>query len=283
MSSDQLALTEDEEKHISRRRSRKAWASYSGTAYITGSALIMGAASIVPLAIEPKKLPNAVYIGAIIIAVILGLFGIFDTIRQGSRIAKLMKEHAESASRARSRSRGLALILEQSLMTVMDSLEIDFTRARITVYKHMDNSFCVIGRTSRSQQLQSVRRQSYSDDQGFIATVWDVAEGVLTNRPASEDIWIKACVASHIPAEEAKKIRMKSRSLVGKRIDVDGHPRGLMIVESLEPYGVVPEMLDAIKQSGDFRLLSLILENSTAHMDAEDAKEFRAWRGGEPV
>lgn len=156
----------------------------------------------------------------------------------------------------------------------MDDLSVDFTTARISVYRHKDRSFIMLARVSQSLDLEQKGRDTYPDKEGVIGLAWNHGSASVTNLPESRDAWDQKCVREYGMRPSAMAgLAMQSRSLVGLRIDTHGaDPEhvGLIVLESLSARGVKGATLDELQTAQTFALLSEVLLEVVQCLDERD-------------
>lgn len=215
-----------------------------------------------------------------IVGVGASTIGLVWEIWKARRYARLDRERRASLLRARQRATSLNAILDSTLQVLMSDLSGDFSRARISVYRHKGDSFFLLARVSKSQALRRIGRQRYPDGEGVIGTTWDIAQKVVTNLPEKRPEWNEQCVAKYgMSAATASGLTMHSRSLLGQRIDTQGTnpvPVGIVIIESLKARGVSGTTQGELVGSPLYPLIRAVLVEVIQCLDEDDVADFRA-------
>lgn len=201
------------------------------------------------------------------------------------RYVHLTEREAQSRQRAADRSSSLLTILDTALRALMDELtDIDFTQARISIYRHRGDHFVPLARVSKSPRLQARGRSEYPENQGAIGRAWDKGAFKATNLPEKRDDWMQNCIDEFgMDESTAATLQMQSRSIVCHRLDTSTPPTsgiGVLVVESLKARGVDGKTLDTLLASPLFPLLSLMLIETIRRLDDEDVDAFTLVRDG---
>lgn len=112
-----------------------------------------------------------------------------------------------------------------------------------------DGRWQLIARYSADAVLTTQGRSTYAPYQGLVVETWKLGQSYRSGLPSRRKSWDTTVSAMfNIPAETVEKLRMQSRSYGCIRIDrpsgaIDT-PVGVLIVESLDPTGIRPEMVD---------------------------------------
>jgi hypothetical protein len=185
------------------------------------------------------------------------------------RLAEL--EALLSSTRAKEESlvEGLLSVLEAAARELMDELKsncgVDFTKSRLSIYRHADDHFYMLTRVSESESLGRKGRSRYPDDQGFISFAWNGKPEGLTDVGLDEnqDDWKDTCVNDYgMDRESVDGLTMQSRSFLGKHIQtIELNPKriGLIVIESLAPRGVNSVTLQKLNNSSVYRNTSALI------------------------
>lgn len=243
------------------------WASFGVLLMVAGAAL---------LGLGPDQ-AWAYWLGAV-----TSLGGAVWELWKGRRYAQLDASMEAAGTRALERSTSLNTILDSALRVLMSDLSVDFASARVSVYRHLDDSFILLARVSQSLGLEKVGRARYPDSQGVIGLAWDRGANSRTMLPEGRSEWNDECVKSYeMDSVTAAELTMHARSIVGRRVDtIAVHPRpiGLIIIESLRARGVEGATLDELDRSPIYPLLRAILIEVIQCLDERDVSDFRELR-----
>lgn len=132
---------------------------------------------------------------------------------------------------------------------------------RMTVYQHepQRKTFVRLSRVSDNPLLTEPGRSEYPDHQGQIHETWTKGTTSKLRLPDDPQEWAEEVSFSGIPTDVALSIKMKSRSLVGVRVDYKEHKVGVLIMESSNPQGVSNTHADKLKEHSAFRELAGML------------------------
>lgn len=199
----------------------------------------------------------------------------------GPRYARLIDSERLSNARATERASAIQKILYAGLRAMMDTLSVDFSQARVSIYRHKGDHFIMLARDSDSLRLKEPGRVRYPDTQGIIHRAWDNEEAVATNLPADRTEWEQRCASEYdMDIDDLRSMSMQALSVVGKRIDLTvgsgTRPIGLIVFESLTPRGVNGRTLDKVNRSSTYPLLEQILVEAIACLDERDVEDFRS-------
>lgn len=117
------------------------WASFGVLLMVAGAAL---------LGLGPDQ-AWAYWLGAV-----TSLGGAVWELWKGRRYAQLDASMEAAGTRALERSTSLNTILDSALRVLMSDLSVDFASARVSVYRHLDDSFILLARVSQSLGLEKV-------------------------------------------------------------------------------------------------------------------------------
>lgn len=158
------------------------------------------------------------------------------------------------------------------------SAEGNMTRndTRISVYRHDDSSFYLVGRVSANVQLERVGRDHYPDTQGYISQVWfGQTTKTKVTLPSNRTEWNATQVAEYGLSEaEAASLRMQSLAMFGCKLQRDEHevPYGVLCIESTHTSVIPVSTVKSLQTTQPFRLLTDILEISMKDLSGSDAR-----------
>lgn len=251
----------------------RVWAKIKEAGYYTPAVLqTMGG---VGLAFSPSQ-PWLFWPGVALTAV-----GLYIGLKLAPRVSKLIGEHQSSIAAARERGVALQEVLRSNLEALMEDLHVDMSKVRVSVYRHNDNCFILLARFSHSMTLNEPGRKSYPDSEGIIGLAWDKGKAVVVDLPEDRAEWEADCREKWgMTQESLEKIKMRSRCLVGQRIErvQDRAPMGVLIIEGLDARGVRGATLDALPGASNYRVLQSALQAVLENLDDQDAQDYRNQR-----
>ena len=136
---------------------------------------------------------------------------------------------------------------------------------RISVYKHDDGMFRLLGRYSKNPVFQKRGRPTYPDDQGCIGAAWRNGEAIVEKLPdPSTDLGEYAgCLHRDwdIPVDVSTGFRMRSRSLAAFALE-DTHDRRIAVIvfESVRTDVLVYDTLREVVKSTENRRLTAFID-----------------------
>ena len=150
------------------------------------------------------------------------------------------------------------------LRRLLRDLDLGGPHHRASIFIRMsetDQRWRLIARYSADADLTRAGRSTYGPDQGLVAETWRRGQSHIADLPVRRPAWNKAvCATFNMSLDEVTKLRMQSRSYGCVRIDrsqgaIDV-PVGVLIVESIEPNGIEPRMVDAMLAYDSLPLLA---------------------------
>lgn len=187
--------------------------------------------------------------------------GIFLRRRQEDSIISLQRK-VQAASDLRDRDdEQRRRAIEQKAYELLEECDALNDHTRLTVYQHEPRrqTFVRLSRVSNNPRLEEPGRAEYPDDQGLIRSAWSSEVATKFSLPKDPQEWAEEVSMNDIPIEEAQQIKMKSRSLVGVRIDYRERNVGVLIMESKNPQGVNSKHADKLKGHSAFGELAGML------------------------
>jgi hypothetical protein len=149
---------------------------------------------------------------------------------------------------------------------------------RLSVYRHSDDRFYLVGRVSPNEVYVGVGRTSYPDTQGFIGQVWGAADDKKTNVtfPADRQDWIDTQVESYgYSRSEAEALTMRTLVMTATKLtrDMHGVAFGVLCIECDRKRGTVKAAtISAVRGSPHFKTLTSILDISLIGLSHDEIK-----------
>ena len=191
--------------------------------------------------------------------------GLVGQIAQRPSYARLVEERDRHKSHATRRSE----LLEEALETFMTRLstEINTNRAhiRVSLYCHRDAHFVLLARISERLRWRAKGRPAYPDSQGVIGIAWDTGKATQFNLPEKANDRVEELVRKGFSRDEAKNLKMPSRSLVAMRLTEGQEHVGVLVIESINPLGVGTSTLDALTGSRMVPSLCTLMYSAKDH------------------
>lgn len=123
---------------------------------------------------------------------------------------------------------------------------------RVSLYKHLDNKFVLMGRFSINPAYNKKGREIYSDNEGLINIGWEKGQVKLSNIPT----WVgngreyKSFIRKYCEISDStlKMIGMKSCSFFIKRIENEDarNPLGIIVFEQMQPCEINSDAIENI-------------------------------------
>lgn len=184
----------------------------------------------------------------------LSMAGLVWGLFAAPKVHEILEREGRATTRALERTDVLKSVLQRILHQIAQTLALDLSQSRISVYTHVEDTFFMVMRHSSNPVLSAPGRTAYPDRQGLIGAVWSTGDcRLVQNLPKDRDLWNEKCTSKwQIPRATVSEISMQARSLIGRRIDsAEGHRSqalGVIILESLLPAGLTGEHRDQLEQ-----------------------------------
>lgn len=142
--------------------------------------------------------------------------------------------------------------------------------SRVSLYKHKDSHFVLLGRYSDNPQYSKIGSDTYRDDEGFIAFGWEQGQFEVHSIPkwkkggASYKSFMKQnCTISD---ERLNSLKMKSCSFYVYRFDSDTtRPFGIIVFEKMEDGQIDQTMIQNIFTSHKQQIINILKSMNTLH------------------
>lgn len=187
----------------------------------------------------------------LIVGVAVGILAFFaEVIVQQPSYMKLSELREEAELRAASRSEALERALTILLVRLGVHCGLDAHSDRSSVYYFHEDEFVMVARHAKNPKLAVPGRGRYPANEGAIGAAWDRPEGqALVTMPNADEAWERAALRQGIDPAEVKKLRMRSLSLAGYRLEAGERSVGVLVVESMTARRIDQSHLDTIADS----------------------------------
>lgn len=216
---------------------------------------------------------------AFFVGAALAVGGTIAAIWTAPKVGQIKDRERAALSRAKQRTASLSAIMDSVLRVLLADLGVDPSKSRVSIYRHTHAKFVLIARWSHVQTLRSTGRTEYAENEGVIGRAWDRGAAIATDLPEDRKAWNESCISEwNMRRSVVPSLRMQSRSLMGKRIEVastTAQPVGLLMIESLAPRGVNGTHLDNLEKLHSWPLVSAVLQEVVQCMDEQDALSRR--------
>jgi hypothetical protein len=196
------------------------------------------------------------------------LLGFLFSIIGGLKLASLspsqrtMEAEIEKLKRELdSRNRGYFKIIEDELYILSEILGFSYTE-RISLYKHKNNAFIMLGRYSANHDYKRRGRVVYSDNQGCVGRALRIGWVFVDNLPDSEIEYFEVLQNDwNIPLETAQKLVMKSKTLAAHSIiNSERSSLAVIVFESSRRGGFNENKVRQVMSNGEGKRISFLLE-----------------------
>lgn len=215
---------------------------------------------------------NPVLIG---VAIILGLIGIAINITNKEKQKKLHELQNDNESYKNK----FIEIQREYFKVCSDTIRFNFENffsnsegnGRVSIYKHQDDKFILLGRYSTNPQYNSRGREFYLDNEGFISKGWELMEFEIHNAPkwTANGREYKTFMKNDckITDETLRTIKMKSCSFYVKRIENEDarNPLGVIVFEKINNSQIDKVSINNVLESNRAQIETLIKSMKTIH------------------
>jgi hypothetical protein len=163
------------------------------------------------------------------------------------------------------RQANFRVIFGALLAQLSSEVGLSDSNARVSGYSHTGKAFILAGRQSDNPKWKVSGRSVYAEDQGLIAHVWQEGRGSCASLPEDLEKYVAKMEKDFgLPPEVTKSLTMKSRSLVGLRVDdkATKSPVGVVIAESTRPRGVNQTTMKKIEESETWKTIVYLMVTS---------------------
>jgi hypothetical protein len=220
---------------------------------------------------------------------VVGVLGAITSIvsnRRGHRPTFLKLEAANRELKAEverceqqidSRVTNLVDVVNVLLRDLANDLGIYKGDTRLSVYRHSEDKFYLVGRVSPNEDYAAVGRTSYPDTQGFIGKVWRNADDKTNvTFPADRQDWIDTQVKSfEFTRPEAESLKMHAVVMTATKLrrDLHGDAFGVLCIECDKKRATIKaETINKVKESPHFLTLTSILDISLTGLTHDEVK-----------
>lgn len=190
---------------------------------------------------------------------------------------KLRREVTRCNQQIDNRTTNLINVVNVLLRDLANDIEIYKGDTRLSVYRHSDDKFYLVGRVSPNEDYAAVGRTSYPDTQGFIGKVWRAADDKTNvTFPADRQDWIDTQVESYgFSRSEADALKLHTVVMTATKLrrDVHGEAFGVLCIECDRKRGTVKaETINQVRNSPHFQTLTSILDISLTGLSHDEVK-----------
>ncbi|WP_204081166.1 hypothetical protein [Mycobacterium riyadhense] len=189
----------------------------------------------------------------------------------------LKAEVAECKQQIDNRAANLVDVVKVLLRDLANDIGIYKGDTRLSVYRHSDDKFYLVGRVSPNEVYAAVGRISYPDTQGFIGQVWRAADDKTTiNFPADRQDWIDTQVESYgFGRTDAEALKMHTVVMTATKLrrDLHGDAFGVLCIECDKKRSTIKAgTINKVRESLHFQTLTSILDISLTGLTHEEVK-----------
>lgn len=194
-----------------------------------------------------------------------------------SENGQLKAEVAQCNRQIDTRATNLVDVVNVLLRDLANDLGIYKGDTRLSVYKHSDDKFYLVGRVSPNEVYAAVGRTSYPDTQGFIGQVWRAADDkTIVHFPADPLAWVDTQVESYgFTREAAQALKMRTVAMTAAKLrrDLHGEAFGVLCIECDRKRATVKaSTINEVQESGYFKTLTSILDISLTGLTHAEVK-----------
>ena len=233
------------------------------------AALLVGAATAID-SIPSANLPTAIWVIGILVTALLMLIANRGASKRATRtkvLEQTIQELTGNLGRLRTsedeRKKRQTSELKSASRALLEQSGLNYDDTRISVYQRIEerSEFTLLVRVSKNPKLEMIGRPNYPDNIGLISQAWEYIGAHHSEWKVDSNEWVDSQVQKfNIPRDVATNIKMKSRSLLGVRVDYYHERVGIVIIESLERSRVTPGHRDAIPSLPAFGQIQIILQ-----------------------
>ncbi|WP_131810103.1 hypothetical protein [Mycolicibacterium mucogenicum] len=191
--------------------------------------------------------------------------------------ALLTDELARCEEQIDNRATNLINVVNVLLRDLANDLGIYRGDTRLSVYRHNEDKFYLVGRVSPNEIYAAVGRTSYPDLQGFIGQVWRAADDKTNvTFPIDRQDWVETQVQSYgLSRSEAEALKMHTVFMTATKLRRDVHDDafGVLCIECDRKRGSVKAgTLNEVRNSPQFKTLTSILDISLTGLSHDEVK-----------
>jgi len=214
----------------------------------------------------------------VVIGLLLAFLGVFLSFKQKAKqktnreLELELQKMSTSLKKAKDEHYDLCNDYIKELFSVFFANSIG--NGRVSLYRHKESSFVLIGRYSNNPQFSKRGQEVYPDDEGFMSLGWQQGTYECNNIPEWEGKlgtryreFMKQ--KSNVTDERLKKLTMRSRSFYIYRFNNSNaqKPHGLIVFEQLTPNPIQAEIINQVFHDHEAQLVRLLRSMSVLHLD----------------
>jgi hypothetical protein len=194
-----------------------------------------------------------------------------------SENTKLKSQVAQCKQQIDDRAANLVDVVNVLLRDLANEIGIYKGDTRLSVYRHSEDKFYLVGRVSPNEVYAAVGRIAYPDTQGFIGQVWRAADDKTTvSFPADRQDWIDTQVESFgFERTEAQALKMQTVVMTATKLrrDLHGDAFGVLCIECDKKRTTINAgTIKEVKESRQLRMLTSVLDISLTGLTHEEVK-----------
>lgn len=244
--------------------------------------------------IAPSYQRSTTFVGVLVLGGIVCAGGsiVYNRRRHRPTLLQLSEENAglktevsKCKQQIDSRAANLVDVVNVLLRDLANDVGIYKGDTRLSVYRHSDAAFYLVGRVSPNEVYAAVGRISYPDTQGFIGQVWRAADDKTTvNFPPDRQDWLDTQVESFgFTRDDAASLKMHTVVMTATKLRRDEHNEafGVLCIESDKKRSTIKAgTINEVRESLHFKTLTSILDISLTGLTHEEVKRGFLERAG---
>lgn len=211
----------------------------------------------------------------IVVAIALGLTGIALNVihkKEQKQLKELESDNESYKNKFLEIQREYFKVCSDTIrFTFKDFFSNSDGNGRVSIYKHHEDKFILLGRYSTNPLYNKRGREFYLDNEGFISKGWELIECEVFDAPKwtgnGRDYKSFMKNNCNISDETLKKIHMKSCSFYVKRIENEDarNPLGLIVFEKLSNLRIDKMLVNNVLKLNKAQIETLIKSMKTIH------------------
>ena len=213
------------------------------------------------------------------VSALISLIGIIVSIYRRSKqntIENILNENKKLRKGINELKNEYYKLCSDEIKFMFDSFLCD-SESRVSIYKHLNNEFILLGRFSKNSEYNYFNNKIYPDNVGFISLGWE--NGVLDDQNAP--LWKKnkasyiAYMKNHsrLDKETLTDLKMKSCSffIYALRDNSSNNPKGIIVFERITPNSINSDNIKVTLEIVKPKLMSFLENMTTLTQSFDDA------------